>query len=538
MPGRGIPPRCPRRARQSSVGVSNVRVTRDATAGSYLRSDGQNDPTTQACSNGRRAQNEPTVAVDPHDTSVVVAGANDYCAAIINGDVWAGYYRSTDGGANWTDSLVPGYKTDASAAGLASPAHGFCDAAGDPTQAFDTAGRLFYGFICFNRSHPINGSIFVSTYDQDGAQYVRTVLLAEGTPSAHFEGLFEDKVNLAVDQTTGGNSGNVYVAWAQFNGSAPNNVVLFSRSTDHGQTFSRPVRLSPGLAQEEFTALAIGPDGAVYLTFRTFDAQGPTRNAIWLEKSVDGGVSFSEPRLVAQIRPFDSNQFSGVTGSDDCGDVPFNCPSGLTYSRFASLSAVAADTAGVHVVWNAELPSGQSKVFVRNSPDGLTWPAPAATLDTVVKGHQYLPDVASADGVITVVFYDSRHDPAYSVSLPPGDKANGSNSGGAVDTFVARSTDGGNSWAETQVTNFSSNYNWETHGRLRVPFWGDYIYISAVPGAVNITWTDSRNLVPGVDPRDPSATDGFDVLQCAFTSISDPCLSQGGLDQNVYGARV
>ena len=46
-------------------------------------------------------------------------------------------------------------------------------------------------------------------------------------------------------------------------------------------SFSRPIRVTPGLAQEQFADLAVGPDGAVYLTFRTYAAQGPTMNAIW-----------------------------------------------------------------------------------------------------------------------------------------------------------------------------------------------------------------------------------------------------------------
>src|SRR5262245_10620761 len=222
----------------SAFGSSaNVRVTRDATPSSYVRYDGRSDATTAACSTGRRAQNEPTVAVDPHVPNVVVAGSNDYCAQIVNGEVWAGYYRSTDGGASWQDSLVPGYPNDTSAAGTASPTHGSCAAAGDPSQAFDRAGRLFYAFICFNRSKPINGGVYVARYLGDGATYDRTVLVKAGTPSGQFTtGLFQDKINLTTDQTAGGpHSGNVYVAWSQYPGFAgTNNSVLFSRSVDHG----------------------------------------------------------------------------------------------------------------------------------------------------------------------------------------------------------------------------------------------------------------------------------------------------------------
>jgi len=542
-----------------AVGVSgvaaassgNVRVTRDGTAASYLRYDGSADATTAACSTGKRSQNEPTIAVDPHNTKVVVAGANDYCAQIVNGDVWAGYYRSADGGSSWQDSLVPGYPADSSAAGVASPVHGTCGAAGDPSQAFDRGGRLFYAFICFNRAKPVNGGVFVARYTQDGAAYDRTVLVKPGTPSGQFlVGLFQDKINLTVDQTTGPSSGNVYVAWSQYDGRAPNNAVLFSRSTDHGLTFSRPIRVTPvALGTASFADLAVGPDGAVYLAFVTYPSSSNPSSDIWLSKSADGGASFGPAAHVATITLFDSTQFSG-NGATDCGDGPFACPTGLTFSRFTTAPAVAADARGVHVVWNAELASGQSKVFVRNSPDGTTWPAPAATLDTVSAGHQWTPDIASANGVLNVVFYDSRADPSYSPGLPPGDTATGTNSGDVVNTMVAKSADGGTTWSETQISTHGSNFGWETHGSRRDGFWGDYIYISAAGGTVMAAWTDSRDLVPGSDPRETGASDdhdGFDVYQpCTYVpndinaasysspAVSDPCLSQGGLDQNIY----
>src|SRR5213078_4587088 len=147
-----------------------------------------------------------------------------------------------------------------------------------------------------------------------------------------------------------------------------------------------------------------------------------------------------------------------------CGDGPFACPSGLTFSRFTSAPAVAADASGVHVVWNGELPSGQSKVFVRNSPDGVSWPTPATTLDTVATGHQWTPDIASGGGVLNVVFYDSRSDPAYAPSIPPGDTASGANSGNFVNAYLAKSTNGGTSWSESQISTAGSNFGWETHG--------------------------------------------------------------------------
>jgi hypothetical protein len=538
----------------SLASPANTRVTRDATPGSYLRYDGASDTTMEACSTGKRSQNEPTIAVDPHDTQVVVAGSNDYCAQIVNGDVWPGYYRSADGGGSWNDSLVPGYPADSSVAGIASPVHGSCAAAGDPSQAFDADGRLFYAFICFNRSKPINGAVYSARYLSDGSVYDRTVLIKKGSPSAQFSGsgLFQDKINIVADQTSGTFSGNVYVAWSQYTGKAANNSILLSRSTDHGLTYSSAIRVTPvEHGTGSFTDLAVGPDGAVYLTYLTYPSSSRRTSDVWLLKSANGGLSFGAPSHVASITRFDSDQFSGGIGAVDCGDGPFACPSGFTYSRFFSSSAVTADAIGVHVAYAAELASGQSKVFVRNSADGVTFSTPAVPVDTVLTGHQWFPDIASGAGTITVVFYDSRGDPGYAPSVPPGNTAAGVNSGDVVHTFIARSTNG-TSWTETDVTpSQGSNFGWETHGSRRIGFWGDYIYVSAVGAAVNVAWTDSRDLEAGDDPREPSATDEFDVYQpCTYVPndinalsysqplVSDSCLSEGGLDQNIYSDRL
>jgi hypothetical protein len=529
-----------------AVARADTLVTHDSSPGSYQRADGGIDATMTSCSTGRRTQNEPTVAVDPNNPAIMTAGSNDYCAEIQNGNgnVWAGYYRSTNGGATWSLSLVPGYPADTSAFGTQSPAHGSCAAAGDPTQSFDRDGRLYYGFICFNRVKPTNGSIYVARYDNDGASYIRTVRVDRGTPSVW--GLFQDKINIAVDQTTGPNSGNVYVAWARYPGQAANNVIYFARSTDGGQTFSSPMRLTQGQREEQFADIGIGPNGAVYVTYREIAHQKSTENRVRIVRSTDGGQSFSLPQTVADIVPFDSTDF----GPDTCGDGPFACDNGLTYARFSSLSAVAADASGVHVVWNARTATGQSKVFVRNSPDGLTWTAPAVAVSGSPSGHQFFPDIATGAGVLRVVFQDSRTDPAYSFNVPPGNTPGGVNSGDVVQAIVARSLDGGTSWSEATVSTAGTNPNWEVRGAMRSPFFGDYNYTSATATAAASVWTDTRDLTPGSDPRETLAdddADNFDGFQtCSWIpndinapsysqpTIADACLSQGGLDQNIY----
>jgi hypothetical protein len=528
--------------------LADVRVTGDDRPGSYRRFDGRPDAATETCSTGRRSQNEPSIAVDPRDPRIVVAGANEGCTEITGGP-WMGYYRSADGGATWSDGLLPGYPVDDSSAGLSSPAHARCDGGSDPSQAFDRNGRLFYGFLCFNQRRPgqrlgerqVGNSILVATYDGDGSRYSRTVLLLAGNRQ-----VTEDKVNLTVDQTTGPGSGNVYVVWNEIT-QFGDTVLLFSRSTDHGVRFSNPMDVTAELGQSLSPDLTVGPDGTVYIAYRNRSQNG---DGVWLLRSTDQGQSFRDDSFVSSIVPFDSEQFA-PRGLRECGDAQRSCR--FTFSRFSSKAAVSADPTGVHVVWSARTSvDGQAKIFVRNSRDGLHWTTPAATLDHVPKGHQHSPDVASAAGVITVAFYDSRNDTAYDAQRPPGNRAGGASSGPSIDVFVARSRDGGRTWMEARVTRVSSNFDLEAQGDT--PFFGDYLYVSSVPGGTSVAWTDSRDVVLGSDSRERGAKDdhdGFDVFApCKWVPdtigakavrrpfIDDRCLSRGGSDVNVYAARI
>jgi hypothetical protein len=57
--------------------------------------------------------------------------------------------------------------------------------------------------------------------------------------------------------------------------------------------------------------------------------------------------------------------------------------------------------------------------------------------------------------------------------------------------------------------------------------------VSAAGTTVQVAWTDSRNLV--VRRRGSFAT----YLPCPKNPfVNDPCLSQGGNDQNIYTARL
>ena len=87
----------------------------------------------------------------------------------VTGDVWLGVYVSSNGGATWFNTMVPGFPSDTLAAGLASPLQGL-DASGDPVVRFDRDGNLFVAAIAFNRNfdqpdRPVDDLVYVARYD-------------------------------------------------------------------------------------------------------------------------------------------------------------------------------------------------------------------------------------------------------------------------------------------------------------------------------------------------------------------------------------
>lgn len=91
-----------------------------------------------------------------------------------------------------------------------------------------------------------------------------------------------------------GRSGALYAAWTEYDG-----LLWFARSSNGGKNFSLPQHLAGGGTDRPVRAptIAVGPAKTVYLAWTT----GEDRAAdIHLMQSVDGGATFSEPRVVAR----------------------------------------------------------------------------------------------------------------------------------------------------------------------------------------------------------------------------------------------
>lgn len=543
---------------------TNVRVTVDS-ASSYVSADVMGgtgtytDATLQRCGVDQRMQNEPTIAIDPRNTEVQTSGSNDYCTVPTNGDAWAGFYRTTDGGSTWSDSLLPGYLLDSSPQGTASPVHqmalGGALAAGDPVQAWDNDGRVFYMGNNFNRGvqngrsndfRDNTGDIWVATYEPsdpsntltDGSRYVRTVLLAKNTFGV---GSGNDKTAIGVDPTTG----DVFAAWSEFHGGGCNQINV-SRSTDHGATFSTPMKVSGGLCSNQGPNFAFGPSGQVYLVWQAQNGgtlgQHVTSNGFAFVSSLDGGQSFSKARIAVDFVPFVSDEFSG-NGARECGDAPFNCPTGFTFPRFdLAYPTITANGNEILVAFQAMLPSGQGQIQLTTSTDGgATW-STAAAIDPQATGHQFFPWITASDGAITAIYYDSRADPNYGPTRAPCNDENGVTSA-CLAVWSSTSTDGGATWTHSEVTDTLTNPDLEQFGGRLVPFFGDYIEVAAVGSTIQAVWTDQRDAVLGTETTG-SDNDGADVAGDpeaggSCTSSLNTCFdTTGGLNQNIYSASL
>ena len=588
---------------QASPG--NARLTNDNSSYvsdyTLVTGNAYTDTVLTACSQSRARQNEPAVAVDPRNPQVVIGSSNDYCGVFAAdgtfiglGDIWLGYYRSEDGGVSFTSSLVPGYQGDASP--YAARAHVRTADSGDPVLAWDNHGRLFAGSE--SSTDPFNptktfGDAWVGTYENpngpggatadDGKEFVRSLDVAQGSaaPSA---GKFHDKTAIEVDRTGGPCDGNVYFAWARFTGDifhSPNGFnssVYFVRSTDHGRTFSAPLKLSQTVHDIQFPDIAVTGDGHVYVTYRQFADvhSNSTVDAIDYNASTNCGASFSAPKVVQSFEPYDPTDLydsGGVAGF--CGDFAFHCASGYTFMRGGTQVRSTADQQDashdfVYVVYDPSIPGTEvasgttyGSVTSEDLPaqfhqnvgsqsgiyffrlDGATGAhtTPVLIDDPRTRGGlQRFPDISVDTGRMHALWWDSRNDSCYSARRPIGNCADGSTVA-ALDAFAASGSTATLAWSPaTRLSAVTSNPNWEESGGRTFPFGGDYLFISSVGSFSYGVWTDWRNLVAGSDLREggDSDADGADVKQCRTQNPDgsfsrDTCPYAGGLDLNIYG---
>src|SRR5215469_16957227 len=405
-------------------------------------------------------QNEPSLAVSTRNPVHLLAGANDYRSVDIpnpnspdeRGDAWLGVFKSFDGGATWGSTLLPGYPQDQSAAGLASPLHGFSTAA-DPIVRAGTNGLFYYSGIAFNRGTN-QGQIFVARFmdlnNQEGGdasqsldpiRYINTMTVDTGT-----SGQFLDKPWLAVDiprgtatctiQVPQGGStvaqtipaGNVYVVWSRFTGSTSTKI-MFSESQDCGATWSTPTKLSESNSINQGTTMAIDPKtGSISVAWRRFVTSSQPEVIVGLV-TTNFGKTLSKSGDMVDLPTFNSATPNATSYFDE-----ETSPSQIRTHAFPTLGVDGNGT--VYLAWSQRglATGGDARIAMATSTDGVNWSKPFAidngplmengqpVLDTsgnqLARGHQAMPQITMAGGKLFVLYYDLRQDHTTGLFLP------------------------------------------------------------------------------------------------------------------------
>ena len=354
------------------------------------------------------------------------------------------HYVTFDGGKTWTTVPTP------------DPTN---LVQGDDVVAFSQDGIAYHAHLSFDGirlARPVRAeSGMIVNVSKDGGN-----TWTEGTPAIdHINSVipFEDKPGLIVDNAPGSRwNGNVYMAWTRFDVYGSSNPedhsqIYFTRSVDHGQTFSMPFRISDTGGDcvdsdntVEGAVPAVGPNGEVYVVWA-----GPL--GLVFDKSLDGGLTFGKDKVISD---FPGGWDFAVEGLDRANGMPVT---GVDLSD-------GPNKGTLYVNW-IDARNGDPDVFVMSSRDGgNTWSTPVRVNDDSLKNGkvQFFTWMAvdPADGSINIVFYDRRDTTGTQTRLT-----------------LARSVDGGRTFVNYKIDQQPFAANSRT-------FFGDYSSISAYEGRV------------------------------------------------------
>ncbi|MEX1047086.1 MAG: sialidase family protein [Actinomycetota bacterium] len=306
--------------------------------------------------------------------------------------------------------------------------------------------------------------------------------------------------------------GRVYFTWLE---RRANWRIRFARSDDFGESWTEPKTVSLPVEWGDKPWIGVSGDGkSVFITFN-----GMPHGAPWGVASQDGGDSWTKPHrlpwrpsgqryffaagvtvlpdgtaLTSQesyhkgtykqpgpivlyvYRSADGQKWEPVTverapRGRDCPDFA-GCGAGFLSPQMALDSD---DEGNAYILYNAaDRPLGPARAFFRSSSDGgLTWSNPVdVSLADDAADHNFPMLTAVGKGDVRVGWMDNR--------------------GGAWNTWMRRSTDGGNSWdSEIRVSDRPDGAPYKTADGFHFPY-GDYGQMTTgEDGATWLAWGEA-----------------------------------------------
>jgi hypothetical protein len=384
------------------------------------------------------SQTEPSVAINPTNKLNYVAGYHDRFPVFQSFVCSISF--STNGGLSWTFAG-------------ATPLSQSTDFCSDPAVAGAPDGSFYYAYLSV-RDAGDTDDLVVARLVSGGSAIDFATVAVKGDAAINFP----DKEYIAVDNSPGSSfSGTIYVTWTEFlNPNDPNALdngqIRLVKSADGGHTWSASRILSPDAMFPRAISGSdpvVAPDGTLYVFYADFTSRtGPL--SIKFVKSTDGGNTFSKPSDVASKLP-SPGRFRLQNADPNFGVIP-----GRGFRSNSFPSAAVAPDGTISVVW-VDFPNGSCKVdgtgrppctnadvrYSRSTNGGASFSKPVKISDDNTSTDQFFPWITvEQNGALEIVFGDKRLDP----------------NNIRYDVFVAGSVNGGISFGiNVRVTTSGSN---------------------------------------------------------------------------------
>ncbi len=446
---------------------------------------------SRAAHTGYLSYSEPHISVDPLDPAHLVAGSKMY-QNLAEYKFKIGTNFSFDAGQNWGDNgHLPGYPVQNGDEG-----DGY-HITSDVWTAFDDEGNAYAMVLDSPPDQtpqlPSGWGMNVHKSTDGGKTWSDPIPIEKKSDPVTRELLLADKNTITVDNYGAdgdGKTGNIYACWGE-DAPVSNLSIRVSRSTDAGQTWFPGIPVSGADQSVIGCYVLVGPPdkpgepGPLYVFWLDFGGDG----AIRMAKSTNGGQTFSPPSTVAEIqqqpRQLPTSAFRNLS-------IPYAAVDPVNGTVYVTWGDYHKTVEGEECFPDPRAPADQvcdgDIVLVKSTDGGDTWSDPIrVNQDPVGNGaDQFQPALAVTDhGQLNMMWFDRRNDPQNFY----------------IDTYAARSNDGGQTWTETRVTTDMWDPSVNPPISPSGQFIGDYQGMAANDCFAYPFWQDTT--LANLDPADP-----------------------------------